>query len=433
MADLPKEKMRFLRPFSTSVVCHAAKATKGKAAPKKAAKQSFAKKQKSKDTSSGTAASAFAAKVGSSRASAKLTPDATKVDLSPITPTIFTKDHVGTVFETPANVVAQLYSLDVLERQSGYQYFSQIATVLRHPSVELAELLEQDGSSRDRRILLDGAPGSGKSIAMLQAITFALQKKWVVISIPRAEALIDSTYPYVFDDKRGSWRQDTYMAGLLRRIADANKSILQLQNTSKSFSFDRHSVPEKATLHKMLEIGAQDPAVAHDVFDAFLNEMNIEGRPALLITLDNLSVATLPTRYRDPEFRSVHPFDLEIVKTFVALLSGTKLLTNGAVITNTSSRPSVIPRSLNIALKSEEKSPYETIDERIAGSLTDVRVIKVDEYNQNEARSIIKHYASAGLIRGHTAADISDSLVKQRTLMAGALGRDVLRSCLKQI
>lgn len=422
------------RRFSTASVCRAAKPAKGKAPPKKASKQSFAKKNKNKDAAGGpTTTSAFAAKIGSSKATTKLNDAAPKIPLPMLSPQACTAEQVGTMFETPSSVVTQLQSLDVLQRQGGYQYFSQLASVLRGPSVELANIMAQDGSSKDRRILLDGPAGSGKTIATTQAITLALQQKWIVITIPHAESLVDSTYPYAKDETRQSWRQDVYMSELLHRVAEANKAVLQLQNTSKSFNFDRHQVPQKSTLHKLLEIGAQDPVIAHDVFDAFMAEVNMDGRPKVLLTLDNFSIATMPTRYRDPSYEVVHPFDLEIIKNFVAYLNGTKVLTNGVVLTNTSSLPKCVPRALQLALGHSKQSPFESIDERIADSIAGVQVFKIGEYSPAEAKSVVQHYASAGLLRGYGASDVTDSLVKQRMMMGGSLGRDVFRSCLKQI
>lgn len=424
--------MQSVRRFSSAVAARAPKTVKGKAPPKKASKNSFAKK-KVKDTGSATTSnSAYAAKIGSSQATTKLNTSAPKLDLPQVTPAVFTKEHVGTVFEAPSNVASQLYALDVLQKQGGYQYFSQIASVLRESSIELADILALDGSSKDRRVILDGPAGSGKSVAMLQAITLALQQKWVVVSVPRSEALVDSTCPYAWDEQRKSWRQDTYMSELLGRIAEANKSVLQLQNTSRSFSFDRHSIPEKATLYKLVEIGSQDPGVSHSIFDAFMTEMNLEGRPKLLLTLDNLSISTLPTRYRDRDYNVVHPFDLEIIKNFVSYLNGTKLLTNGVVLTNTSSKPPCVPRSLQIALGKAQRLPFEVIDDRIAQGVSGLRSIHVGGYTSTEATSVLQHYASAGLIRGHTSADITESFVKQRTLMGG-VGREVFKSCLKQL
>lgn len=430
--------MQSVRRFSTSIICQAAKKpVKGKSPPpKRASKQTFGKKMKPKDggSSGGAASSGLALKIGSSRPSARLNPAAPKVDLRQSSSAAYTQENIGTVFETPSNVTSQLYALDVLQSQGGYQYFSQLATVIREPSVDLSKVLvETPGPSDNRRIILDGPAGSGKSIVMLQAIALALQLKWVVVSIPRAELLIDSSQAYAWDEKRGTWRQDVYMSELLGRIAEANKDVLQLQNTSKTFSFDRHTIPEKATLHKLVEIGSKDPTVAHAIYDAFIVEMNLEGRPELLLTMDNLSITTVPSKYRDQEFRSIHPFDLEVVGRFVDYLNGNKRLTNGVVVTNTSSRPACTDRALQIALGHARLSPFEVIDQRISAGIQGARVIAVNQYSSNEAKSVVQHYASAGLIRGYTATDITESLVKQRTMMGGGLGREVLRSCLKQL
>lgn len=425
--------MQAARRFSTACLVRAPKAAKGKAPPKKASKQSFGKKVKVKDAGTGISASAFAAKIGSSRPVAKLNPSAPKVDLKQSQVSLYKEEMKGSILETPQSVVLQLYALDVMQRQGGYQYFSQFATILRDSTIKLAEIMAKDTSSQNRRILVDGPAGCGKSVTLLQAISLALQQRWLVIAIPRGESLVDSSFPYIYDQKRKSWRQDQYMAELLGRIAEANKDVLQLQNVSKTYNLDRHTIPEKSSLHKMLQIGAQDPAIAHDIFDTFLAEVNLEGRPAVLFTLDNFTITTVPSRYRDPAFSAVHAFDLEIMKTFISFLDGSRSLTKGVVITNTSSQPSVAAKALDVALNHAEKPLFEDVDPRIGACLEGVEVLNVGQYTPLEAKSVVQHYASAGLIRGHSAADITDSFVKQKTLMGGAIGREVFRSCLKHI
>ena len=394
---------------------------------------SFAKKDKGKSEGGSSSASALAAKVGGSKTSSNLNSAAPRVALPILEPTLYTSDHIGSVSEVPAEVVAQLKALDVLRKQAGYQYFSQLASVLRAPTVQLADLINATGSSRRRRAIIKGPAGSGKSTAMLQAITLALQKKWVVIAMPRGEDIVDSSFSYAYDATRKSWKQDDYVAGLLKNIAEGNRDVLRLQNISKSYSFDRHTLPENSSLYKLLEIGAVDPVIAHDVLDVFLAEMNLGGRPPVLMTLDNISITTLPSRYRDADFQPVHPFDLEIIRTFIEYLNGSKELRDGAVLTCTSSVPACRPKSLNIALKEERRSPFEAVDPRIAEGIKGATVVEVGQYTSREAASIVQYYASAGLLRSHSSIEIPEMLARHRGFMSGMIGRDVFQSCLKQI
>lgn len=377
-----------------------------------------------------SAASALANKIGSTKPTAMLNSAAPRVELKQLTPDSFTDEAIGTVFETPTNLVTQLRALDMLQKRGGYQFFSQIASVMRKPSVELAEMITKNGSSSCRRAVIDGPPGSGKSVALLQMVTLALSKQWVVIAIPRAEELTDSSHSYAYDPERSTWRQDTYLAELLSRTASANKNVLQLLNTSKSYAFDRHSLPANSTLHKLLEIGAADPVVAQAVFESFLDELSLDGRPSVLIALDNMSIATLPTQYRDAELKAIHPFDLEILKWFTTYLNGTKTLKNGAVMASTSSIPACKPRALQIALNHSRPLPFEEVDPRIATAISGAKIVRVSSYTQAEISSVVQYYASAGIIKT-SLAEVSESYAKQRSLMGGAIGREVFRSCLK--
>lgn len=375
----------------------------------------------------------MATKVGSAKATAKLNPLAPKLDLKPISPSSYATENIASVYEFPATIAKQLAALDVLQPNQGFNFFSQIASVLRPSSIKVADAISNSGSSLARRILITGPAGSGKSFVLLQATALALQKKFVVVSLPRGEELVNSSWPYQLDADSNEWRQNEYVSSLLGRINSANANVLQLQNLSRELNFDRHMISSKASLSKLLDIGVQDSAVAHEVLLAFLDEMDIEGRPPMLLTLDNISITSIPSKYRNPDFDAIHPHDLAIVKLFNSYLNGSKSLRNGAVMACTSSLPTCSPKALNIALGLERQNPFETVDPRIGSSIVGAKVVEVGKYTAPESKSIISHYASAGLVRGLTADKITDSIARQKALMGGDVAREIFRSCVKLV
>ena len=457
---------RHSRSFTTTTTRHAKAAAKGKQPVKRKSAQGFAKKSSESGGGGGGGSggkSQMSAKVGAGNANRLVTlnKDAPRVTLDRISDATFTSDRHGTLLEVPDNIVQQLNKLELLQPKQGFSSFAQLATVVRQCSTDLVDALLSDGS-KDRRVILDGPAGSGKSVAMLQAVALALSRRWVVVAIPKAESVVDSSHSYGFDKKRGTWRQDTYASELCARTAEANREVLQSHDCSREHKLDRHTLPANSSLHKLLQIGAADAAVAHDVFDRFMQEMNSTegeggaGRPKLLLVLDNLTIASIPTQYRTPEFEQVHPLDLDILKQFYGYLSGEQKLANGgAIVACTSSRPTVKARALGVALGGSGKvSPFEQIDGRIVDAIKDVPVIKVGPYTSKEAASVIRHYADCGLIRDlnlhHSsteevagkivthasgtvaAAGLTETMIRQRAMMGGNLAREIFRACTKQ-
>lgn len=460
MLHRPCSCARQARSFVTTASRQAKAAAKGKGQPvKRKAAQGFAKKSGSSDggSSSSSGKSQMSAKLGAGNATkgqlVTLNKDAPRVDVDRISGNTFAPDRQGTLFEVPEAIVQQLGKLEVLQPQQGFSSFAQLATVVRGCSVELVDaLLGEEVVKGGRRAIVDGPAGSGKSIVMMQAIAAALAQRWVVVSIPRAESLTDSSHAYGYDTKRKSWTQDTYASELCARTAEANRDILQAHDCSKAHKLDRHSVPQQSSLYKLLQVGAADAAVAHDVFDAFMSEMNAEHRPKLLLALDNLTIVSIPTQYRTPKFEQIHPLGLELVRQFYAYLSGERTLANGgAVVACTSSRPAVKARALDLALARKRPTPFESIDGRIGHALQGVPVVKVGAYTTEEAEAVIRHYADCGLMRDLNlrhgdpqsppsnvalgmlaSAGLTQSMIRQRALMGGNLAREVFRACTKQ-
>ncbi|BFZ57842.1 hypothetical protein PYCC9005_004897 [Savitreella phatthalungensis] len=452
-----------VRSFSsTAHVAAKAGAAKGKKPPppKKKTSSSFAKKGKpGKDGSgggaglSGSGAKPMSARLAATRdAAVQLNKTAPRLKLDPLSPSSFDSGSQASIFEIPEAVYAQLLKLGLPQSGQGHNSFAQLATVMRAGSTEVGKIVGKAGGSGGRRVVVDGPGGSGKSTILLQAAARALMDKWVVVAFSRGEELVDSSHGYAYDERLKGWRQDTYASALCARTAEANKTLLQQHDCSTQHVFDRHTLPAPSSLYKLLQVGAADAAVAQAVFDQFIEELNADGRPQTLLLFDNLSVASVPTRYRAPDFSHIHPLDLHLVKFVYDHVNGTRELANGAVVACTSSVPGVRARSLDLGLHADKKraAPFEYVDDRIIDAVKGVPVIDVGAYTPAEASAIIGHYANAGLIRSpinasaqtpsdppsttsSTAAiapqNMDANIIHSKLLVAGHIPREVFRAC----
>lgn len=94
----------------------------------------------------------------------------------------------GRVVGLTESMVVQLRAVDAFKRTQSWGLFRNPAMLVRRETIEYGRLFnerseEQEPRRSIRRIIV-GERGSGKSIILLQAMTMAFLKGWVVINLP---------------------------------------------------------------------------------------------------------------------------------------------------------------------------------------------------------------------------------------------------------
>lgn len=93
---------------------------------------------------------------------------------------------MGQVLGIPGPVVDQLRAVEAFKVPQSWALFRRPAMLIRRQTLDFAKEMEQidkDHTKSIRRVLV-GDRGSGKSLMLLQAMTMAFLKSWVVINIP---------------------------------------------------------------------------------------------------------------------------------------------------------------------------------------------------------------------------------------------------------
>lgn len=102
---------------------------------------------------------------------------------------LFAERHVGEVVAFPETVAARLESLGMFNEKQGFQFMRKPVSVIRHNTGLVArELLAPDVTNlgtKDRRVIVTGKGGTGKSFILLQMAAMALMQKYVVLAVPR--------------------------------------------------------------------------------------------------------------------------------------------------------------------------------------------------------------------------------------------------------
>lgn len=183
------------------------------------------------------------------------------------------EDAAGAIFALPSGeedtIVDQLRALEAFQTKQHWPFFHRPCTLFRRETVEVGRLFEramkregagEDGGTNERAIL-HGYYGCGRSVLLLQAMTWALQKDWIVITIPNggfpdrsfcmggwrwgcadggaAQDLVIGHTEYELEGNTHLWLQKAYTTDLLNRILKANQKALK----GVGFPFPCHSRP----------------------------------------------------------------------------------------------------------------------------------------------------------------------------------------------
>lgn len=93
----------------------------------------------------------------------------------------------GQVLSIPGSIVDQLRAVDAFKPTQSWGLFRQPAMLIRDDTIHYGKLFEamsEDGVKKTVRRVLIGERGCGKTAMLLQAMTMAFFKDWVVINLP---------------------------------------------------------------------------------------------------------------------------------------------------------------------------------------------------------------------------------------------------------
>ncbi|MCJ1468336.1 37S ribosomal protein S23 mitochondrial [Pseudocyphellaria aurata] len=361
-------------------------------------------------------------------------------------------DLQGRVVGIPSSLIERLLVVDAFKPTQRWRLFRRPGTLIRKETVQYGKLFEkmsEEGEKQSLRRIFVGERGSGKTVMLLQAMTMAFLKDWVVINFPDAQEIVigHTEYAPIPETSPTLYAQREYVAKLLSTIARANP-ILQTINLSSapdSSSVDAIPIPipPSISLSRLALLGSQDRESALQIFDLLIQELSLPERPRLLICLDGLGHVMKDSVYKTPAFKPVHAHELAIVDWFMRYLSGASPLPNGGMVlaaTSESNIPNVT--TLNVALTELEeaqsgappragsnalvqpyrpplRNPFTRYDERVL-SLFDSRsqsleVQRIGGMTKEETRGLLEYYARSGILRQR----VNEGLVAEKWSVSG--------------
>ncbi|KAI5479188.1 mitochondrial carrier protein [Pseudohyphozyma bogoriensis] len=318
LSALPVQPARLARAVSSS--------SSAFAPPKKGA---FYGKKKGKDAEDG------AGGAGSGNVLEQV--KAPALDLSGLKtfrPDAITEAAVGEVQAFPAPSITAFKSLTIPSLiQKEFEFTPRPATVVRKITVEAAELIKKNKgkASRDSRHILAGAPGSGKSVVMLQTVSYAQETGWVVLYLPSTTPLIDSSTAHAYSDSQKLFLQPTLSSQLLSKFVAANKPAFKAIKTSKAWEFGNVKVAAGKGLDELASKGG-DSSISPAVLEALFEELATQKSHPVLLALDDSQSLFGVSSVVDPTYTAVDSFGLSVPRLLLEYVSGVKSFNSGTVL-----------------------------------------------------------------------------------------------------
>ena len=102
---------------------------------------------------------------------------------------LYAERHISEVLSFPDEIAEKLNALGMFNEKQGFQYMRKPISMIR-PNTGLAarQLMSDDVEhlgTKDRRVIVTGKGGTGKSFILLQMAAMALMKNYVVLAVPR--------------------------------------------------------------------------------------------------------------------------------------------------------------------------------------------------------------------------------------------------------
>ncbi|EEH04403.1 conserved hypothetical protein [Histoplasma capsulatum G186AR] len=366
-------------------------------------------------------------------------------------------DLRGHTVGLPMALIDRLRGARAFKTTQGWSLFRRPGTLVREETLELGRLItgigdgESEMKGKTIKRIITGDKGTGKSVHLTQAMTLALLKGWVIVTIPEAQDLTIGHTAYApSPSDPGKYVQQDAVAKVLQRMIAANAPLLAKLHISQNHLNLKAPVRPDMTLEQLAKLGIDDTAHAWPIFQALWSELtateattNVDGqkpfssRPPILVTVDGLAHWMTNSQYRTAEYEIIHAHDLALVNHFLFLLSSERsspALPNGGLLlysTSTSNTPTLYTfevlleqlaaRTAGIPTDSSEfpaVSQYRRPDQRVLALLNEAKDLSTQRLtglDKEDSKGLLEYFAHSGILR----EKITEEFVSEKWTLSG--------------
>ncbi|KAJ6606930.1 mitochondrial ribosomal death-associated protein 3-domain-containing protein [Mycena sp. CBHHK59/15] len=233
-----------------------------------------------------------------------------------------TRMLLETAIEPSCGGVPPLYPLRIPDTNPLPQFrvLSKPCSLIRATTLSLIRALEES-KSKFASLVLNGRPGCGKSFLLLQAAEYATATGWIVLYIPRAKQLVNSSTTFTYSLATQTYLQPVFARQTLQRFATTNAAPLALLRTAAPALVDGRTVPAGTPLTELIALGVADASAAPAALDALLSALAAQERFPVLLAIDDFQALFGRSLYRDPHFRLIRPHHLSMPRLLLEFAS----------------------------------------------------------------------------------------------------------------
>ncbi|KAL5513011.1 hypothetical protein ACEPAH_3409 [Sanghuangporus vaninii] len=216
-----------------------------------------------------------------------------------------------------------------------FRILSTPCSVSRRVTESIAKRL--DSASRDpstnNRLIMTGSAGCGKSYLMLQQVAYALANEWIVMYIPRAHKLVDSSTAYFYDPRTQMYLQPTASNQILQRFLSVNRKLIEQLQLTRDVAFEkRESVAAGQPLKSLFPIAGMEQHMAPMILSIVLEELGKQEKFPVLLAVDEFQALYCKTEYRNQHYEHIKSYHLSLPRLLMEYASGKRTLNRGVVL-----------------------------------------------------------------------------------------------------
>ncbi|OAV92649.1 hypothetical protein PTTG_10042 [Puccinia triticina 1-1 BBBD Race 1] len=264
-------------------------------------------------------------------------------------PSKMTMENVGKSYKFSARMVKAIDCFSIPSSiAKDWKPMSVPVTTLRKASVELiSRLVQARKSETDKPNVhtLNGQAGTGKSVSLLHALSYAVQNRWIVLYIPDAKCVVDGQYSYEYCPRTETYHQNSLSAEILRKLVAVNDlEGLTLTKARKLFGTKdertvdyEEEIASGTALSKFAQLGIQQIHLAPNVLEIVFEELARQTVKPVFFAIDGAQNLFKPSDYVDGSFRQIDSFAFNVARLFLNFARGTQKWSKGLTILTASS------------------------------------------------------------------------------------------------
>lgn len=126
----------------------------------------------------------------------------------------------------------------------------------------------------------------------MQAASYAHSNGWIVLYIPSATSLVDSSSPFTYSADRALFEQPNLAADFLQRFSTANKAAFKALKTAKAHKVGEREIAAGKSLEELAKAGGGDEKLTTAVFEAIMEELSQQTKSVFLARVHVVTAAT---------------------------------------------------------------------------------------------------------------------------------------------